>query len=162
MFAVVMGLFLIVAPLVTILLLLISLYVPLSNTYRRRTYLWTRYVSEWCMLDVFALAMMLYLSEQNNFVELTLLNGLWYLFGAVVVFTASLLWAEYASWRATSHRVSQIHDPTTLIGDAAAAAADRWSGRSASPGQQGGTGNPPRPADDPAEKRCLSQPSPDG
>lgn len=123
MFAVVMGLFLIVAPLVTILLLLISLYVPLSNTYRRRTYLWTRYVSEWCMLDVFALAMMLYLSEQNNFVELTLLNGLWYLFGAVVVFTASLLWAEYASWRATSHRVSQIHDPTTLIGDAAAAAA---------------------------------------
>ena len=119
LFAVVMVLFLIIAPLLTILLLLISLYVPLSNTYRRRTYLWTRYVSEWCMLDVFALAMMLYLSEQNNFVQLTLLNGLWYLFGAVVVFMVSLLWAEYVSRRATLRRIATLNDPVTFVGGAA-------------------------------------------
>jgi uncharacterized paraquat-inducible protein A len=63
-----------------------------------------RYVAEWSMLDVFSLALVMYLSEQSNFVPLIILRGTWLLFGSVVVFTGATLWAEYAMARAILRR----------------------------------------------------------
>jgi paraquat-inducible protein A len=99
-FAVIMLIFLVIAPLSVIFLLVVSLYMPLPRRWRRRCYLLTRYVAEWSMLDVFALAMVLYLSEQSNFVPLLIHKGTWFLFGSVVVFSGAILWAEFVMRRA--------------------------------------------------------------
>jgi uncharacterized paraquat-inducible protein A len=104
LFAIVMFLFLVVAPILVMLMLLVSLYVPLPHQWRRRCYLIMRYVAEWSMLDVFSLALVMYLSEQSNFVPLIILRGTWLLFGSVVVFTGATLWAEYAMRRAILRR----------------------------------------------------------
>jgi uncharacterized paraquat-inducible protein A len=103
-FASVMFLFLVVAPVLVMLMLLISLYVPLPRQWRRRTYLMMRYTAEWSMLDVFSLALVLYLSEQSNFVNLAIMPGTWYLFGSVVMFSGSVLWAELVMRRAIMKR----------------------------------------------------------
>jgi uncharacterized paraquat-inducible protein A len=63
-----------------------------------------RYTAEWSMLDVFSLAMVLYLSEQDNFVPLIIKHGTWYLFGSVVMFSGSILWAELVMRRAILKR----------------------------------------------------------
>lgn len=93
-FAAIMLIFLVIAPLMVLLMMLVALYVPLPHRWRRRCYLWTRYAAEWSMLDVFSLAMVLYLSEQSNFVPLRIESGTWFLFGSVALFTGSILWAE--------------------------------------------------------------------
>ena len=104
LFAAIMLIFLVIAPLLVIFLLMVSLYVPLPRRWRRRCYLSTRYVSEWSMIDVFALAMVLYLSEQSNFVPLLIDKGTWFLFGSVVVFSGATLWAELVMRRAIISR----------------------------------------------------------
>ncbi len=109
-FASIMAIFLIIAPIASMCMLLFALYVPLPSIWRRRTALITRYVSEWCMLDVFSLAMVLYLSEEGNFAKLAIKPGMWYLFGSVVVFMGSLLWAEFAMRRTFIRRVGQTLD----------------------------------------------------
>jgi uncharacterized paraquat-inducible protein A len=103
-FAIVMFLFLVAAPILVMLMLLVSLYVPLPHQWRRRCYLIMRYVSEWSMLDVFSLALVMYLSEQDNFVPLVMMRGTWLLFGSVVVFSGATMWAEYVMRRAITHR----------------------------------------------------------
>jgi len=107
-FASILAIFLIIAPIASMCMLLFALYAPLPSIWRTRTALMTRYISEWCMLDVFSLGMMLYLSEENNFAQLAIKPGMWYLFGSVVVFTGSLLWAEFAMRRAFVRRVGHI------------------------------------------------------
>ena len=106
-FAIVMFLFLVAAPILVMLMLLVSLYVPLPHQWRRRCYLIMRYVSEWSMLDVFSLALVMYLSEQDNFVPLVILHGTWLLFGSVVVFSGATLWAEYVMRRAIMRREAE-------------------------------------------------------
>lgn len=103
-FAGVMFLFLVVGPVLVMVMLLISLYVPLPHQWRRRTYLMMRYTAEWSMLDVFSLAMVLYLSEQDNFVPLVIMHGTWFLFGSVLTFSGSILWAEFVMRRAVMTR----------------------------------------------------------
>ena len=56
------------------------------------------------MLDVFSLAMVLYLSEQSNFVPLVIHEGTWFLFGSVVIFSGAILWAEFVMRRAILRR----------------------------------------------------------
>ena len=107
LFAIVMFLFLVAAPILVMLMLLVSLYVPLPHQWRRRSYLIMRYISEWSMLDVFSLALVMYLSEQDNFVPLVILRGTWLLFGSVVVFTGATLWAEYVMRRAIMRREAE-------------------------------------------------------
>jgi paraquat-inducible protein A len=104
LFAAVMLLFLVIGPILIMVMLLVSLYVPLPHQWRRRTYLMMRYTAEWSMLDVFSLAMVLYLSEQDNFVPLIIKHGTWYLFGSVVMFSGSILWAELVMRRAILKR----------------------------------------------------------
>ncbi|HCA39500.1 MAG TPA: hypothetical protein DEO92_07465 [Phycisphaerales bacterium] len=104
LFASVMFLFLVVGPVLVMLMLLVSLYVPLPRQWRRRTYLMMRYTGEWSMLDVFSLAMVLYLSEQTNFVKLIIMPGTWYLFVSVALFSGSVLWAERVMRRAITKR----------------------------------------------------------
>jgi len=100
LFAIVMFAFLVVAPIAVMVSLLGALFVPQPHRWRRRAYLVSRYVTEWCMLDVFALAMMLYLSEQKNFVPLDIKNGRWFIFGSVVIFSLAVSWAEHVMYRA--------------------------------------------------------------
>jgi uncharacterized paraquat-inducible protein A len=104
LFAGIMLTFLVIAPLMVICLLMVALYVPLPHRWRRRCYLSTRYVAEWSMLDVFSLAMVLYLSEQSNFVPLVIHEGTWFLFGSVVVFSGAILWAEFVMRRVILRR----------------------------------------------------------
>ena len=105
-FAVIMMLFLVVFPILVMVMMLVSLYVPLPHQWRRRCYLLMRYTSEWSMIDVFSLAMVLYLSEQSNFVPLIIKPGTWWLFCSVVVLTSSNLWAEFVMRRAVLRRES--------------------------------------------------------
>jgi paraquat-inducible protein A len=104
LFAAIMLFFLVIAPLMVIFLLMVALYVPLPHRWRRRCYLLTRYVAEWSMLDVFSLAMVLYLSEQSNFVPLIIREGTWFLFCSVVVFSVAILWAEFVMRRVIIRR----------------------------------------------------------
>ena len=107
LFAGIMLTFLVIAPLMVISLLMVALYVPLPHRWRRRCYLLTRYVSEWSMLDVFSLAMVLYLSEQSNFVPLVIHEGTWFLFGSVVIFSGAILWAKFVMRRAILRREAE-------------------------------------------------------
>jgi len=104
LFAAAMLLFLVIGPVLIMIMLLVSLYVPLPHKWRRRSYLMMRYTAEWSMLDVFSLAMVLYLSEQKNFVPLDIKHGTWYLFGSVLMFTGAILWAELVMRRAILRR----------------------------------------------------------
>jgi paraquat-inducible protein A len=106
LFAVIMLLFLVVGPAVVMTLLTTTLYIPMPHRWRRRCYLMTKYTAEWSMLDVFSLAMVLYLSEQANFVPLEIKGGTWFLFGSVVVFAGAVLWAELVMRRSIMHRES--------------------------------------------------------
>jgi paraquat-inducible protein A len=103
-FAVVMLLFLVVYPVAVLAILIFTLYTPLPRRWRRRFYLLMRYTAEWSMLDVFSLAMVLYLSEQTNFVPLEIKHGTWFLFGAVAIYTVAILWAEMVMRRAITRR----------------------------------------------------------
>ena len=103
-FAMVMFLFLVLAPIAVMVALLIALFIPQPHRWRRRGYLISRYIAEWCMLDVFALAMVLYLSEQTNFVKLDIKEGIWFLFGSVLIFTLAINWAEHVMYRAIRRR----------------------------------------------------------
>jgi len=107
LFAGAMLLFLVIGPILVLLMLLVSLYVPLPHRWRRRSYLMMRYTAEWSMLDVFSLAMVLYLSEQDNFVPLVILHGTWFLFGSVIMFTGAILWAEFVMGRAIRRREAE-------------------------------------------------------
>lgn len=93
-FALSMTLFLVIFPCILILSLLAVMFVPLTWRMRYRMYIWMHNITEWCMLDVFALAMVLYLSEEKNFVPLVLESGTWFLFGTMFGFMATLLWCE--------------------------------------------------------------------
>ncbi len=104
LFATIMMVFLVIAPAMVMVLLMTTLYVPLPHRWRRRCYLMTKYTAEWSMLDVFSLAMVLYLSEQANFVPLQIGGGTWFLFGSVLVFAGATLWAEFVMRRAIAHR----------------------------------------------------------
>jgi len=106
LFAIIMMLFLVVGPVVVMTLLVTTLYIPLPHRWRRRCYLMTKYTAEWSMLDVFSLAMVLYLSEQANFVPLQIKGGTWFLFGSVLVFASGVLWAELVMRRVIAHRES--------------------------------------------------------
>ena len=103
-FAMIMFLFLVLAPIAVMVALLIALFIPQPHRWRRRGYLISRYIAEWCMLDVFALAMVLYLSEQKNFVKLDIKEGIWFLFGSVLIFTLAINWAEHVMYRAIRRR----------------------------------------------------------
>ncbi len=103
-FAMVMFTFLVVAPVAVLASLLGALFVPQPHRWRRRAYLVSRYITEWCMLDVFALAMVLYLSEQKNFVPLDIMHGTWFLFGSVVMFTLAVNWAEHVMYKVIRKR----------------------------------------------------------
>ncbi len=103
-FAIIMLLFLVVNPIAVLAVMLFTLYTPLPRRWRRRFYLLMRYTAEWSMLDVFSLAMVLYLSEQSNFVPLVIKHGTWFLFGAVAIYTVAILWAEMVMRRAVIRR----------------------------------------------------------
>lgn len=103
-FAVVMLLFLVINPVAVLVLMLFTLFTPLPRRWRRRFYLIMRYTAEWSMLDVFSLAMVLYLSEQANFVPLQIKHGTWFLFGAVAIYTIAILWAEMVMRQAITRR----------------------------------------------------------
>lgn len=116
LFAIVMFLVLVAAPILVMVMLLVSLYVPLPHQWRGRCYLTMRYVAEWSMLDVFSLALVMYLSEQANFVPLIIMRGTWLLFGSVVVFTGATLWAELVMRRAILQRETDGHAVFRLPG----------------------------------------------
>jgi paraquat-inducible protein A len=78
--------FLLIAPAILVIIAILVLLLPIGQKPQRCLYVAMHHVYEWCMLDVFALAMLLYLSEERNFAHLDLKAGIWYLFGAMVVF----------------------------------------------------------------------------
>jgi paraquat-inducible protein A len=86
LFADLMLLFLVIAPAVLVLVAIALLVLPLRRRAQRVLYIAMHNINEWCMLDVFALAMILYLSEERNFAKLNLKSGIWFLFGAMVLF----------------------------------------------------------------------------
>jgi uncharacterized paraquat-inducible protein A len=118
-FAMAMFLFLVVAPVAVLISILVALFFPQPHRWRRRLYLVSRYISEWCMLDVFALAMVLYLSEQTNFVPLRVDSGMWFLFGSVIAFSVATLWAEQVMFQVIRRREEEaIHNVQSQSGHA--------------------------------------------
>jgi len=93
-FGIAVLLFLVIAPATTAVALLVALFVPTSEPGRRRALRATRLLAEWSMLDVFALAMMLYLVEQSNFAKLDLLAGAWFVFLSAAVFSVGIWWSQ--------------------------------------------------------------------
>jgi paraquat-inducible protein A len=86
LFAMIMATFLIVAPAV---LAVASVVLLLGPMHRRHQVIVARvlhHIYEWCMLDVFLLAMMLYLTEESTFAPLNLKAGFRYLIIAMVLF----------------------------------------------------------------------------
>ena len=86
LFSVVMFMYLCAAPALLVLVALLVLLLPIRQCWQRRLYVIMHNVYEWCMLDVFVLALLLYLSEESTFAELDLKLGAWFLFGSVVLF----------------------------------------------------------------------------
>ena len=86
LFANIMMLFLVIAPAVLVLVAITLLVMPARRSVQHVFYIAMHNINEWCMLDVFALAMILYLSEERNFAQLDLKSGVWFLFGAMVLF----------------------------------------------------------------------------
>jgi len=85
-FAVFMLIVLIIAPVLLVVLASLRLVLPVPGEHQRWLHVAIHNVAEWCMLDVFALAMILYLSEERNFAHLDLKSGIWYLFVAMALF----------------------------------------------------------------------------
>ena len=77
---------LLIAPAILVIIAILVLVLPLRQQKQRWLYVAMHHVYEWSMLDVFALAMLLYLSEERNFAHLDLKAGIWYLFGVMVLF----------------------------------------------------------------------------
>jgi len=86
LFSVVMFMYLVAAPALLVLVALLVLLLPIRQHWQRRLYVAMHNIYEWCMLDVFVLALLLYLSEENSFAKLDLKLGVWFLFGSVVLF----------------------------------------------------------------------------
>ncbi len=85
-FAFFMLLVLIIAPVALVALATLRLVLPVPCRHQGWLQVAIHNVAEWCMLDVFALAMILYLSEERNFAHLDLKSGIWYLFVAMALF----------------------------------------------------------------------------
>lgn len=86
LFSIVMFLYLVAAPALLVLVALLVLLLPLRKRVQRHLYVAMHNIYEWSMLDVFVLALLLYLSEESNFAELDLKIGAWFLFGSMLLF----------------------------------------------------------------------------
>jgi paraquat-inducible protein A len=86
LFSGVMFAYLVAAPALLVSIALLVLLLPLRQNRQRQLYITMHHVYEWCMLDVFVLALLLYLSEEKSFAELDLKIGAWFLFGSMALF----------------------------------------------------------------------------
>ena len=85
-FAMIMAMFLIVVPAVLAIASVVLLLGPMHRRHQLIVAHVLHHIYEWCMLDVFLLAMMLYLTEESSFAPLNLKTGFTYLIIAMVLF----------------------------------------------------------------------------
>ena len=97
MFALVMAAFLILAPVAFTLCCVVCIMAPMRPSVRHVTERVLHHAYEWCMLDVYLLAMVLYLSEETSFAPLNLKGGFTYLIEAMVMLHV----VRFLVWRAT-------------------------------------------------------------
>lgn len=117
-FSAVMYVYLIAAPALLVLVGLLVMLLPLRQRSQRWLYVAMHHIYEWCMLDVFILAFLLYLTEEREFVTLDLKEGSWFLFGSMVVFHAVMFMTVRTVRREagmTHHRPRSPAPPATDI-----------------------------------------------
>ena len=90
------------------LVALLVLLLPVRQRVQRYLYVAMHNIYEWCMLDVFVLAFLLYLSEEKNFAPLNLKLGTWFLLGAMVLFHGVMF---------TTVQIVRRHAGLTHVGD---------------------------------------------
>ena len=98
-FAITMLAFLVALPMLRLVLLLILGFVPLNRFLRRTVHHWSGIIGAWSMLDVFALALLLFLTEGANLVKFKIDNGLYVIIGSVVLYYVAVSISTYAIHR---------------------------------------------------------------
>jgi len=89
-----MTLWILIVPNVTMVFCMVALLVPL----RPGRWMWVsvRYLSEWSMLDVYVVSMLIYLTQESDLITLDLQAGTFIAFAYVPVMIAAVLVNEKA------------------------------------------------------------------
>ena len=98
-FAITMLAFLVVLPMLRLVMLLILGFVPMNRFMRRLVHHWSGIIGAWSMLDVFGLALLLFLTEGANLVKFNINSGLYVIIGSVALYYLAVSGSAYAIHR---------------------------------------------------------------
>ena len=95
-FAWTMMAFLVIIPLAHLVLMGILGFLPMHRRWRKFVDLWSSTLGAWSMLDVFALALLLFMTEGSALIGFDIRPGLYAILGSLVVYYVTLMIGSYA------------------------------------------------------------------
>jgi uncharacterized paraquat-inducible protein A len=104
--------FLVATPILKLIAMAVSGFIPMNRSWRRGAMACSEAIGDWAMLDVFALALVLFLFEGSQLVKFKIQDGLYMIIVAVVVYYITL----FVGVRLVRRVISRSDEPgaTTL------------------------------------------------